>query len=359
MGVEVVWSSFEGRWSDNPRALYEGFQRSGAQASHTWLVDPDHATGFPADVARVPYGSDRARAALEAADLVVSNTHIDHPWDKAPGTTYLQTWHGTPLKRIHFDVRWAPEGRLDRLTEDVRRWDLLVSPNAASTPLLRGAFGFEGEVLETGYPRNDVLSSARAPQVRVRVRAGLGIDEGARVVLYAPTWRDDAYFDDPLADVPLALDVAALTRELPGTVVLLRLHYLQSLRLAALDLPDVHDVSRYPDISELYLAADVLVTDYSSSMFDVAVTGTPILLFAYDLAAYRDELRGFYFDLDEIAPGPVLSTSEQVVAALADLPAVQARSAPAYARFRERFCALEDGGATGRVLQRVLAGVAA
>jgi CDP-glycerol glycerophosphotransferase len=115
----------------------------------------------------------------------------------------------------------------------------------------------------------------------------------------------------------------------------------------------VHDVSMHPDISDLYLAADVLVTDYSSVMFDFAVTGRPLIFFAYDLARYRDDLRGFYLDLEQIAPGPVLTSSDDVVAALADLPGVRARYAPAYDRFRTRFCALEDGHATDRVLSRL------
>lgn len=356
--MRVVWSSFEGRWSDNPRAMYEGLSQPEAD-DHVWLVDPDHAAGFPAGLMTLTYGSDEARAALEAADLVVSNTHLDLDWDKRPDATYLQTWHGTPLKRIHFDVRWAPEGRLERLTRDVRRWDLLVSPNPTSTPLLRGAFGFAGEVLETGYPRNDVLSAPDRDRLRDQVREGFGVPPDARAVLYAPTWRDDAHFADPDADVALALDVEAITRALPDAVVLLRLHYLQSAQLAALDLPRVHDVSFHPDIRDLYLAADVLVTDYSSVMFDFAVTGRPIVLFAHDLLHYRDELRGFYLDLDEIAPGPVLSTSEEVVAALGDLPRLQRTHGDAYGCFRDRFCGLEDGRATGRVLARVLPGGAA
>jgi CDP-glycerol glycerophosphotransferase len=117
--------------------------------------------------------------------------------------------------------------------------------------------------------------------------------------------------------------------------------------------PGIRNVSLHPEISDLYLAADVLVTDYSSCMFDFAVTGKPIVLFAYDLAHYRDNLRGFYFDLLEIAPGPVLETSRQVADALADLESVQADHGEAYAAFQDRFCHLDDGSATARVLDRL------
>src|SRR4051794_38632569 len=102
-------------------------------AEHVWLCDPLHRAGFPAEVSTVPASGAEAVAALESADLVIANTHIDLDWDKKPGAVYLQTWHGTPLKRIHNDVLWAPPGRLAELDRDVQRWDYLVSPNEVST----------------------------------------------------------------------------------------------------------------------------------------------------------------------------------------------------------------------------------
>ncbi len=114
------------------------------------------------------------------------------------------------------------------------------------------------------------------------------------------------------------------------------------------------DVSWHPDIGELYLAADVLVTDYSSAMFDFAVTGKPMLFYTYDLDEYKSLLRGFYFDLAPEAPGPLLPTSPEVLDALRDIDAVSERYAERYARFRERFCHLEDGRATERVIALAL-----
>ncbi len=296
-------------------------------------------------------------AALEQADVVVSNTHLDLDWDKAPGTVYLQTWHGTPLKRIHFDVRWAPEGRLERLTRDVRRWDALLSPNHASTPLLRGAFGYAGEVAEFGYPRNDVLTGLRGDLARRRLRRELEIADSTTIVLYTPTWRDDLVLTEGGEGFSLHLDLDEIHRRLgDDVVVLLRVHYLVSRHLDLSGRPGVVDVSWHPDISELYLAADVMITDYSSTMFDFAVTGKPMIFFTYDLADYRDRLRGLYFDFPSIAPGPLLGTSSEVVDALADLPALVEAHADAYRRFRTRFCHLEDGHATDRVLERFFPG---
>ncbi|HYP48625.1 MAG TPA: CDP-glycerol glycerophosphotransferase family protein, partial [Thermoleophilaceae bacterium] len=324
-------------------------------AQHAWLVDPVRQHPEPHGETRIEWGSGECIEALEAADLVVANTHTDLDWRKREGATYLQTWHGTPLKRIHRDVLWAPPGRLERLSRDVAQWDLLVSPNSASTPRLRQAFAFDGEVIETGYPRNDVLSSPTREALRGRIRAQLWIPAGHTAVLYAPTWRDDAVLPGGGKDFALGLDVDAFEERLGANhVLLLRLHYLLTGRLEAMSHESVRDVSHHPDISELYLAADVLVTDYSSVMFDFAITGKPQLFFTYDLEDYGNRLRGFYFDLAPIAPGPLLATNGELLDALADLPAVAAGQAKRYAAFRETFCHLEDGRATERVLDRLL-----
>jgi CDP-glycerol glycerophosphotransferase len=117
--------------------------------------------------------------------------------------------------------------------------------------------------------------------------------------------------------------------------------------------PAVRDVSMHPDVSELYLAADVLVTDYSSTMFDFAVTGRPLAFLTYDLADFQHRLRGFYFDLAREAPGPLVDTTSELIDVLRDLEATRTRYAARYARFRERYCHLEDGHATQRVLERL------
>jgi CDP-glycerol glycerophosphotransferase len=196
------------------------------------------------------------------------------------------------------------------------------------------------------------------------VRRTLGIGDETTAVLYAPTWRDDVVFADG-QDVmradgdPIALDldvdrfVAALGA---SHALLLRLHYTLTGRLAAVAHASVADVSRHSDIGELYLAADVLVTDYSSAMFDFAVTGKPIVFLAADLDRYRDSLRGFYFDLFADAPAPVTVTTDELIRALGDLEAGAAAHAERYARFRETFCPFDDGGATERLVDRLFEG---
>ena len=352
--THVVYNSFHGRFSDNPRALFERL-RNRPGTEHTWLLDPAHAAAFPADVPTVVIDGPDARAALESADLVVAGTHTEVEWTKRPGTTYLQTWHGTPLKRIHRDVLLVPPGRLDYLDRDVARWDVLLSPNPVSTPRLRKAFGFDGPVWETGYPRNDLLVGPHAASTRSAVRRELGLADDERAVLYAPTWRDDEKYDESVRDVPMHLHLGALAARLDasGTQhrVLARVHNLMTDRSHAEHAPGVVDVSLYRDVRELYLAADVLVTDYSSVMFDFALTGKPIVFYAYDLERFRDEIRGFYFDLLPQAPGPVVRHEDELVEALLHHdPAVWAER---YAGFRATYGCLEDGHATDRVLDRL------
>lgn len=351
--MKVVWSSFSGRYSDSPRAIYEALLDRGGEFSHIWLARPDQLGHFPAGVQTAEYGSPQGRAVLESADVIVANNGISLDWDKRPGALYLQTWHGTPLKRIHHDVSCPPGGRLAALDTDVARWDHLLSPNAASTPRLRSAFDYRGPVHETGYPRNDVLSSPDRDRLRATVRAELGLADGVTAVLYTPTWRDDLVLAPDRPDHTFPADFDELVDGLPGDhVLLLRLHTMVSDRLQVAEGAPVRDVSGYPDIRYLYLAADVLVTDYSSTMFDFAGTGKPIIHFTYDIGHYRDELRGFYFDLAEVAPGPLLTTSAEVLAALAGAGREPCEPAARYPRFREMFCALEDGHATDRVIAR-------
>jgi len=348
--MRIVYNSFHGRYSDNPRALFERLADR-PQLEHIWLMDPAHAAVFPADVRTVDIESDDAVTALESADLLVANTHTEREWTKRPGTTYLQTWHGTPLKRIHNDVLWAPEGRLRRLDRDIAKWDLLLSPNAVSTPRLRDAFGYAGPLEETGYPRNDLLSRCEGQVVGEQVRKALEIEPGTTAVLYAPTWRDDEVFAEGSPEIAIALDVARFTERLgPDVTLMVRSHNMVTGRSVLAQLPGVVDVSYYPDIRDLYLAADVLVTDYSSVMFDFAVTGKPIIVYAYDLDRFRDEVRGFYFDPVPVAPGPVLARSEDVLEVLDDLDGVSDRYADRYAAFRQTFCSLEDGQVSDRVL---------
>jgi CDP-glycerol glycerophosphotransferase len=207
--------------------------------------------------------------------------------------------------------------------------------------------------VELGYPRNDRLAMAEPAEIRT-ARAALGAD-GRRVVLYAPTHREYT------CGVPTLLDPEELAEALgPQTLVLARAHYFDAGRgSSAADTPmpahpGVRDVSTYQCIEDLLLAADVLVTDYSSVMFDYAVLDRPIVIFAPDWDAYR-RTRGVTFDLLAEAPGVVATTLPDLVDAFATGAVAGEAATKARAQFRERFCYLDDGRAADRVVRLVFA----
>jgi CDP-glycerol glycerophosphotransferase len=232
--------------------------------------------------------------------------------------------------------------------DDARRWDFIVAPNEFTVPILEREFAGT-EILRTGYPRNDILLATEAGEIRAETRARLGLSDSQTAALYAPTWRDDDL------SVRFGLEPAALESLLdPSFVVLARSHVLTPGADSPSDWPGWRDVTGWPDIADLYLAADVLITDYSSAMFDFAVTGKPQLFYTYDLEHYRDRLRGFYFDFEAEAPGPLLRTPEEVAAALGRLEELGDEYADSYEAFRARFCHWDDGRASVRVVDAML-----
>ena len=248
--MDITWFVYRGLFADNPRAIYdELLARRGPVDRHRWICTAKTQDSFPPGIEPVLFGTPEAVAALESADLVIGNDCISLDWTKKPGATYVQTWHGTPLKRIHHDIPNAPEGWLLKPDRDVARWDVLLSPNAYSTERLGHAFRYQGPIRETGYPRNDVLSRPDRDEVRARVRAELGIADGVTAVLYAPTWRDDLVLSGaevPQIQLPLDLDEFA-ARLGSDHVLLLRLHNIISDRLELDPGSPVIDVSDRPE----------------------------------------------------------------------------------------------------------------
>ncbi|MGW2392920.1 CDP-glycerol glycerophosphotransferase family protein [Streptomyces lydicamycinicus] len=349
----VLYSSFGGRaYGDSPRAVHEELVRRGMEVEHLWAVR-DAQSAVPATARAVLVGSAEWHGALAHSRWVVTNTHLPRWFTRRGGQRIIQTWHGTPLKRIGADLagtlcaglaHLAPRPRVSR------QWSVLLSPNAHSTPVLRSALGYSGRLVETGLPRTDALFAPDRELTAAAVRERLGIEPGRRVVLYAPTPRDDLAYDAGHHRLHLPLDLDLARRELADDhVLLVRGHPLVADRLPAHHAPFARDVSAHPDATELLLAADVLVTDYSSLAVDFANTGRPMLFLTPDLPHYRDTLRGFTLDFEARVPGPLLGSTGELIDALGDLTAIAAAGADAYADFRESFCHRDDGGAAGRV----------
>ena len=354
----VLYDVFEGKsYSDSPRAVHQELVRRGSELEHLWVVRDDRMIP-PAGASAVVYESPEWYEALARSRYIVGNTHLPSWIERREGQVIVQTWHGTPLKRIGFDFDndwFSDTAYLEALEREGKQWSLLVSPNSFSTPILKRAFHYEGEILASGYPRNDVLLADDREKHAEQVRRALGLPEGKKVVLYAPTWREDRVRHNGGHQLDLRIDLEQARAALGDDhVLLIRPHAHVVEPVPGEGDGFVWDVGSYPDIQDLYLISDVLITDYSSVMFDYAITGRPILFFTYDLEHYRDALRGFYFDFEATAPGPLLHTSGELVEALRDITPVVERYAPAYAAFREAFCDLDDGAASVRVVDRML-----
>jgi CDP-glycerol glycerophosphotransferase len=338
----VFFESFYGRTAgDNPRALDAAIARARPDVRRYWGV-VDASVPVPAGAVAVVEGSRAWWRARAGARLLVVNDWLRGRYRRRKHQTVLQTWHGTPLKRLALDRGPALRARLAALRES-RRWDVLLAQGPEAAGWLTSAYGFRGEVWEEGYPRNDSLATGDAAEAR----ASLGLDPRAVVALYAPTWRDDR------PEHVTYLDPASFARN-SGATVLVRGHSRSLERGEAARGRRVLDVTTHPDLATLMLAADVLVTDYSSVMFDFPVTGKPILFYVPDLEHYRDDLRGFYFDYTSDAPGPLLRTPEEAVDATRGLRRVQAEYAEPYAAWRARFAPHDDGDAADRVVRRLI-----
>ncbi|UED86467.1 CDP-glycerol glycerophosphotransferase family protein [Streptomyces profundus] len=354
----VFYNSFGGKqFSDSPRAIHEELVRRGVEVEHLWSV-ADEQVALPPGVRPIEWHSTEWYEALARSRYVVTNVGLGDWYERREGQCVVQTWHGTPLKKIGADLLGTPKANLAyiaSLPHRFRQFDIVVSPNSFTTPIMRNAFRCEGEVLEAGYPRNDIFHRPDREKIAQRVRATLGIPEGKKVVLYAPTWRDDQRHTASKFKLDLQVDLTAAREALSDDhVFLFRKHPKILDAIPGAGQGFVYDVSAYPDIAELYLITDVLITDYSSVLFDFAHSGRPMLFFTYDLEHYRDTLRGFYFDFTEKAPGPLIKTSPELVAAIRDSASVRREYAAKYERFVKEFCEPSDGLATSRVVDRML-----
>ncbi|GAB6858528.1 CDP-glycerol glycerophosphotransferase family protein [Microbacterium xylanilyticum] len=339
----VFFESFYGQSSGcNPGAIDRELAVRAPGVTRYWSV-VDLSVAVPDGAIPVVEGSPEWWRARADARLLIVNDWLRRRFDRKPGQRVLQTWHGTPLKRLALHRPGLHPRRWLAVIRESRRWDVLLAQNPYAERVLRKAYAFlRRPVWVEGYPRNDVLTTGDP----ARIRAALGIDPAARVLLYAPTWRDDRSeivdFVDPraLAD---AADAVVLVRGHSRTIRPGRDHAGSR----------VIDVTGYPDTAELLLAADALVTDYSSVMFDFSATGKPMYFLVPDLEHYRGKLRGFYFDLAARAPGPLVRTQEELVAALSDVSAL-AEHAPKYVSWQAQFNGRDDGSASARVVDRIL-----
>lgn len=357
----VVFESHLGKqYSDSPRAILEEIRRRGLPVTAIWSyaggTPPDD---LPAGVRTVQRWSWAYLRALAQAEFWIDNQGFPLKLRKRPRTTYIQTWHGSALKRMGFDepkTRIMPERDQRDYQRALDRFDHFVVRGEHDVRTLAHAYRVpEAKLLRTGYPRNDALvrgrdATAPAPAVR-ELAARLGIRPGLPVLLYAPTFRSGS--DGKVRRFAPPFDADAFADRLGDRCTLLvRPHYLNRLTLPPAVEGRVIDVTAVPDITPLLLLADALITDYSSVMFDYALLQRPLVFYAYDWEEYAHDGRGTYFDLLEEAPGPVVRTQDELLAVLADLDAVRTQYRGRLKDFLAKYGEYDRGDAAARIVDR-------
>ncbi|GGL45336.1 CDP-glycerol glycerophosphotransferase family protein [Sporolactobacillus putidus] len=359
----VMFESFFGRqYSCNPRAIYEYMKENCREYRLIWSANRKYEGLF--EQYGIPYVrrySLQWLLLMSRARYWVTNVRFPSWFSKSKHTIYLQTWHGTPLKRLGTDIEHylipgtSAESYKKNFVKDSGMWDVLISPNRYSSGIFKRAFGYGKTILETGYPRNDYLYQANQDNAIRKIKEKCGLPRDKKVILYAPTWRDDQFYSEEHYRFDLHLDLNLMRDRLADDyVVILRMHYLIASRL---DLGTyagfAFDFSQYDDIRELYLISDLLITDYSSVFFDFANLRRPMIFFAYDIDKYRDFLRGFYFDFENKAPGPIVRTTDAVIRAVQETENPDFQPSENFEAFFRKFCSLEGGRSSERVVKRV------
>lgn len=343
---KAVCESYTGRgYSDSPKAIADELLSRGWKVY--WLVKgPSEAGSLPEGVKPLVIGSTAAIYHMCTAGVWVDNCRKWGRLYKKPSQRYVQTWHGFPLKRIEGDAASALDDDYVRAAKkDSEMCDLFISNSAFLTEIYRRAFWYGGDVLECGFPRNDILFGPSGPSEE-KVRRELRLPEGKRLALYAPTFRRDLGLS--VYDMDYKRVCRALGERFGGNwLILAKLHPNVADRAGELRLdPEyVVNASAYADIQELYLACGALLTDYSSVMFDYMNTGKPCFLYVNDLKAYKDD-RNFYFDLDKL-PFPRAEDNDGLERIILDFDEAALREGT------ERFCRelgiREDGTAAKQV----------
>ena len=355
----VLCESFFGKsYSDNPKYIYEYLSNHHpGKLRFIWVIDKKNT--------RIPYKHRKVRRFsllyfyyLARCKYYVFNCRQPMWVRKRNGNVFLQTWHGTPLKRLAFDMEDISSATADykkQIFKQSRAWDYLIAPNQFSSDIFRSCFQYNKEMLETGYPRNDILHIENKEVYARNIKMKLGVPLDKKIILYAPTWRDDEYYDKGKYKFALQLDLQLLKESLSDHyIILLRTHYFIADNLDIGDLEGfAYNMSKYDDIAELYLISDLLITDYSSVFFDFANLKRPMIFFMYDLEKYRDVLRGFYIDIEEELPGPILSTTEEVLDAVKEIKLIEQRYVDKYQIFYDKYCTWEKGNASELIVKEV------
>lgn len=359
----IVFESNQGRnYTGNPRYIYEELVRHGLDQKYKcYYVFKNPNVSLPGHAVTVKRNRFLYFYIMAVAGVWVSDSRLQDQLIKRKETLYIQTWHGTPLKKLALDmddVYMAGTAGIEtykkRFYDNTQTWDCLISQNKYSTEIFRRCFAFQKQMLEIGYPRNDVLINHNQKSYIQDLKKKFGLPNDKKVILYAPTWRDDEFYGKGKYKFAVKLDFDKLREELSDDyVIIVKYHYLI---MDAIDWTPYKDfIYHYDvkcDIAELYLVSDMLITDYSSVMFDYSILKRPMLFYAYDLENYMHNLRGFYFDFMNEVPGPISQTTEELIE---DIRGYKEEDyMEKYNKFAEKFNHADDGHASGKVVELIM-----
>lgn len=354
----ILFESGIGRqYSDSPRYIYEEIVRRNLDYKKVWVNNKFIRFDDPNTI-RINRLSPSYYYYLAKAKYWVNNQNFPAYIEKRPETTYIQTWHGTPLKKMLHDIEnvmGRSDGYIERISNAIEFWDYLISPSSYATKCFKSAFQYKNDILEVGYPRNDIFYQNNKNLLMEQTLNRLNIPKDKKIILYAPTFRDNQAVKNNRFKFDIEMDLYKMKEKLgEDYIVLLRLHVAITSKMKLDDeLKDfVFDVSAYSEMQELLLVTDILITDYSSVMFDFANTKKPMIFFTYDIETYRDDVRGFYMDFENEAPGPLVEDTESIIKHIQNIDNLSTQYKEKYNMFYEKYCSLEDGDATNKIVDK-------
>lgn len=360
--VVVFESNLARNYTGNPRYIYEEMVRQGLDKKYKcYYIFEDTDTKIIGNAKKIKNNRFQFFYIMAIARFIVCDTRLPAYFIKRKEATYIQTWHGTPLKKLALDmdeISMAGETGIanykKNFIENSKTWDYLISQNSFSTKIFRRAFAFDKTMLEIGYPRNDILINDNNDTAIEKLKIKLGLPLDKKIILYAPTWRDNEFYGKGKYKFSPKLDFDLFCQELSEDYVcIVKYHYLVKDNIDWTPYKGfIYDFDLCYDIAELYLVSDLLITDYSSVMFDYSLLKRPMFFYAYDLENYKNHLRGFYFDFVNEVPGPITLTTKDLILSIKNYNNEEYKDK--YKAFHEKFNEKDDGTASKQIVDLIV-----
>ena len=359
----IVFMAYHGRgYLDNPKAVYEEMTKDPKFKDYQFYWILRHKNDCPSNAISVKYMSLHYLYIFARAKYWVVNCKLPQYIYKKKNQIYLQTWHGTPLKKLGHDIEVSADMKFYRsglsqkemlctYDDDVAKYNYLISPNPFTTKVFPSAFHISPEkLIEVGYPRNDILSNQNVELIE-NIKRTLNLPFDKKVILYAPTWRDDSFVTKGYT-FELKADFKKWKILLQDEyIVLFKPHYLIVNKIDSIQELDgfLYSIDADFDINYLYLVSDILITDYSSVFFDYAILNRPIYFYMYDRSNYQHQLRGFYLDVDKDLPGKVYENEDEMLEDVKDKKFDYQK----LKEFNHEFNCFQDGQCSKKVIDTV------